>query len=359
MTTSSTTTPKSRKNVDINVSANRFSFVSDDQKPLNNFSVSGNSSVVIGEAEVITIPSSGVGVGVADYAAVQDVTSERTKVKHAGINIVDEVLSRNNGKLAGESNERKISRHEIDASINDSENLKPITDNAANFSVNVPMRSNIALNKPRPKPVLAKTDNQTVTNATKDEIKSLQTASAAPASAEIDQTTEDGGVIVLNTEVVTSTSMQVSYGNNVLLEETQQPKSDEAGSDNITHIVRSPVELNGGSIKTTQQKYKTIFPRSIREEDNQSDPTKVPKFSTHLSLIIEKYKKQPSNETLHLIIEQLSAMYTKTTTPAAQTTKLNVLKPSYNGIMLNKPLHKVYNATTTTPTPSTLEPRKY
>ncbi|XP_065206949.1 serine protease nudel-like [Planococcus citri] len=398
-----TTSKSSRKNIDINVSANRFSFVSDDrQKPLNNFSVSGNSSsVLIGEAEVITIPSTAVG----DYSAVvEEVTSQRSKVKHVdtatatagsvSINIVDEILSRNNGKVSStstsESNERKIIRHEIDgdASINDdddeSQNLKPIIgdDNAANFSLNVPTRSNIALNKPRPKPVLvAKTDNQTVTtNTTKDssssEIKSHRTsttvaaaATAAPASPEIDQTTEDS-VIVLNTEVVTSTSMQVSYGNNVLVEDTMpeqtQSKFDplEDTGDNITHNVPSPIELNG-AMKTTQQKYKTIFPRSIREEDDQSDPGKSPKISTHLSLIIEKYKKQPSNETLHLIIEQFAAMYTKTTTatPAALTTKLNLLvKTNYNnGMMLNKPLlHKIHHntttsSTTTTPAP-TLEP---
>lgn len=331
------TTVKAKKNVDINGNINRYSFVSDDHKQVNNFSVTSNSSVLLGEAEVIIIPSTAVGEYSERY---EDVTSEGPKTKLAHIQMVEQISSRNNGKVTSESNERKIEQHETDASINEAENRPiPITDNSTNLSVNVPTRSNIGLNRPRPKPVLQ--NNQTITNATTDE-KTQKT--------QIDQTTEDN-VIVLNTEVVTSTSMQVSYGNNVILEETLDPKNDDDG-DNITHNVPSLFELSGSK---TQQKYKNIFPRSIRDEE-QTDRNKETKMSAHLNLIIEKYKKQPSNETLQLIIEQLAVMYTKATTPATQTTKLNLLKPSYSGMMLIKPLNKIYNVTTTTPVP---KPGKY
>lgn len=160
---------------------------------------------------------------------------------------------------------------------------------------------------------------------------------------------------MLNTEVVTSTSVQVSYReSNAKDEETADSTDDALNRDEaeITHNLPSMVDLTGGTGGSGQMKYKNIFPRSIRDVTRQEKATgglTKGKYNTQEFVsIVEKYKKQPSNETLRMIIEHLASIYTKTTTQAIVSTKMPTMRPNLGGLLLTRPMHRISTSTTTT-----------
>ncbi len=395
---------KRNQNFDVNGSANRYSFVSDDVDETVNPSLAGNGTEMqgFGEAEAIIIPVNGDG----EYAD----KSENASRERA-----------NNG---GHSRRENRTQHEIRNFIAKVQKLQFLNDHSPSMtstekptphlnltiidkisgtnesgslykelSLNVPTRSNVGLHAPlRPKP-MPEESGKTVKNKTT--VAETKTNTTAATAEDVPQTTENA-LIVLNTEVVTSTSMKVSYGEAVFNDDADtkeensinhgtgdrpatghnvqtssedpppaghnghsstedspvighnvQPLSED--SPVIGHNVQSLSELG---VAKNQPKYKNIFPRSIRDVkydktfDDQS--TKSGHISSHLGSIIDKYKKQPSNETLHQIIQQLASMYTKSTTLASvPTTKLNSFRPGYNGL-LTRPFNRISSTTSAT-----------
>lgn len=362
---------KKNQNLDINISANRYSFVSNDGERTNDFNVSGNNVTQgqgFGEAEVIIIPSTAEEehlqksenainqkqIIITAHSNQENKTQtqlrntissiQHTQIRenddknssHLAIKNVEYPLSTNIGKWNSSDAQAIV---EIETNANDTEKLYK------KFPLNVPTRSNVALNKPlRPKPVMDQEGGKIMRNITFEMEKK-------DTKEEDLQTTEEA-VIILNTEVVTSTSVQVSYGEEIISEDEELSKENSTNTkvDDypvITHNVQSLSQLAGAQM---QLKYKNIFPRSIRDDkyekmfDEQSMKTghSVQQFSS----VIEKYKKQPSNETLHLIIEHIASMYTKATTEPANITKLNTVKYFYNDTLMTRPMHKILISTT-------------
>lgn len=268
-----------------------------------------------------------------------------------------------------------------------------------NFT-NVPTRSNIGLGKPlRPKPTLEKVKKpsqekleQPIPDKTEQSSQEKETFSATqltpdrvtqspgekvtdeipkveqpvvttvssttenPHEVDDGQNTEANTVIVLNTEVVTSTSVQVSYRQSDFEDDTANTKDHtlEQEQVQITHNLPSVVDLNGGNGGSGQIKYKNIFPRSIRDVTKQEKVfggSSKSKYNTQdFVSIVEKYKKQPSNETLNMIIEHLASIYTKTTTQRIISTKSQTMRPNFGGLLLTRPMHRISTSTTTTET---------
>lgn len=364
-TTTSKTSTKKIQNFDVNDKINRYSFVSDDTLQINNIGSSENSSQVqgFGEAEVIIVSATPEN---ESFLKKKDVTNEKLYqieshktpfiFSRNATSTIDKLPSRPSQQVhhnqQGIFNGNKISEHSHKGNTTDknaaksNENKRSDEDFNRNPLSNLPTRSNIAVIKPvRPK-------GNIYGNAVKISTTTLKMEDNAEWKNDTLHTTEDA-VIVLNTEVVTSTSMQVSYGHETFQDDLPNSKnSNEDNSNIVTHNLQSLTEMAGPQIT---HKYKNIFPRSIRDDYEERIKTRPTHHrDSHLSFLIEKYKKQPSNESLNLIIQQLASIYVKNTTQVESlrpATKPSLLKSSYSGLLMTRPMNKI----STNATPPTVK----